>query len=704
MTAGYEDHIDLRGSDFHGSVSGKVEHHYHAVAAEVPMATAALPAAPVTLIGRDEELVRILPALDPRSGTERPVVVCAVSGLAGIGKTALALHAAHRAHGYGWFPGGTLFADVAGYSASPLSADQVVEDLLDALGVRGWGLPRTTTARLALYRTLLAQQSERMLLVLDNASTTAQITPLIPASPRHRVLVTSRHKLTDLNARLIDIRTLAPQPAAELIATTLEISDEGDDRPAREPDALLELAALCGYLPHALNIAAGLLRRRRHRTIATLVDDIKASADPTDTLRLRPVFDATYRHLPTDQARLLRLLALAPTADVPTETAAAIADLPAARALPLLEDLAAAHLVNPTRDARRWRLHSLVRQYAAGASVTYADQPDEAGNARARVLKAYAEKAEAACRHLQVTPPDAGNRAGQEFESRAAALAWLDTEATNLLAAVQWTDEDQHASLGIKLALELGIYLEIRRRFDDLISVSRLAQQAAHRAGDQIGEAKAWNNLGNGLWKKKAAGGTSEAIRALVRARDLYRAIGDQQGEGKAWNNLGNAQLQLGRTAEAINSHALARHLFHVVGDIQCQAAAAANLGSALRDAGRSNEADSAFEKALRAFRSIGDQRGEAAALTSLGNALLQAGRRDAAHGAYIQALGIWESLEDWHGVGDTLRNLALVHRAYHNFATARATWARAAKAYHRAGASDQSARAAGAAVGHREG
>jgi hypothetical protein len=311
VTAGYDDHIDLRGSDFHGSVSGKVAYRYHGDGAGVPIATAALPAAPVTLIGRDDELVRILPTLDPRSDTGRPVVICAVSGLAGIGKTALALHAAHRAHGYGWFPGGTLFADVAGYSGRPLSAGQVVADLLDALGIRGRGLPQSTTARFALYRTMLAQQSERMLLVLDNASSTAQITPLIPASPRHRILVTSRHRLTDLNARLIDIRTLTSQSAAELITSALYTSDERDDRPAREPDALLELAALCGYLPHALEIAASLLRRRRHRTIASLVDDIKASADPTDALRLRPVFDATYRHLPTDQARLLRLLALA---------------------------------------------------------------------------------------------------------------------------------------------------------------------------------------------------------------------------------------------------------------------------------------------------------------------------------------------------------------------------------------------------------
>lgn len=161
------------------------------------------------------------------------------------------------------------------------------------------------------------------------------------------------------------------------------------------------------------------------------------------------------------------------------------------------------------------------------------------------------------------------------------AVRWRHHSAASLSAQslVAGVGQDLHGG-------PVGPFLELRRRFDDLISVSRLAQQTAYRVGDQVGEAKAWNNLGNGLWKRKAAGGISEAIRALIRARDLYRAIGDQHGEGKAWTNLGNAQLQLGRTAEAVNAHALARHLFQAVGDIQCQAAATTNLGSALRTAG----------------------------------------------------------------------------------------------------------------------
>ncbi|WP_149823048.1 tetratricopeptide repeat protein [Streptomyces tailanensis] len=171
MTAAYDDHIDLRGSDFHGSVSGKVEYHYHGDRAWAPVAMSALPAAPVNLIGRDDDLVRILPTLEPRAESGHPVVICAVSGLGGIGKTALALHAAHRADERGWFPGGTLFVDVAGYSERPLHPDQVVSDLLDALGIRGRDLPASSTARLALYRSQIFQaagDSRRAAAVITN--------------------------------------------------------------------------------------------------------------------------------------------------------------------------------------------------------------------------------------------------------------------------------------------------------------------------------------------------------------------------------------------------------------------------------------------------------------------------------------------------------------------------------------------------------
>ncbi|MEV6947418.1 ATP-binding protein [Streptomyces sp. NPDC051172] len=203
----------------------------------MPVATAALPGVPAGFTGRGDDLARLLPALKPAAGSGLPVVICALSGLGGIGKTSLALHAGHQAVRDGWFPGGTLFVDLRGYDEDPVTADQALVALLDGFGIRGTDLPQTPTAQYALYRTLLAAHTEPMLLLLDNASDPAQLTPLIPGTDRHRVLITSRDRLTDLPARQIDLDTLKPDDAAELIAKSLLLSDERDDRPAHEPGA-----------------------------------------------------------------------------------------------------------------------------------------------------------------------------------------------------------------------------------------------------------------------------------------------------------------------------------------------------------------------------------------------------------------------------------------------------------------------------------
>ena len=191
--------------------------------------------------------------------------------MGGVGKTALAVEVAHRARGKGWFPGGTLFVDLRGYDDDPVTADQAVLALLDALGVRDGDLPPTADRQYDTYRALLAERRDGMLLILDNASDPAQYLPLLPGTDHHRVLITTRDRPDALPARLIDLETLTPDDSVALMTRALHATDERDDRPAREPDALRELADLCGHLPLALQIAAGMLRRRRHRDIASLV-------------------------------------------------------------------------------------------------------------------------------------------------------------------------------------------------------------------------------------------------------------------------------------------------------------------------------------------------------------------------------------------------------------------------------------------------
>ncbi|MDV7217627.1 ATP-binding protein [Streptomyces prunicolor] len=241
----------------------------------VPVATAALPAVPAGFTGRDEDLARLSPLLDPGAESDLPVVICAVSGLGGIGKTSLALRAAYQAVRDGWFPGGTLFVDFRGYDEDPVTADQAVLALLDELGVRGADLPQTAAGQYGLYRRLLAEERRPMLLVLDNASSPGQLSPLIPGTDHHRVLVTSRDRLTELDARLIDLDVLTAGAAADLVGRALLLSDREDDRAVREPEAVGELAALCGRHPLALQIAVGMLRKRRYRSVASLVGELR---------------------------------------------------------------------------------------------------------------------------------------------------------------------------------------------------------------------------------------------------------------------------------------------------------------------------------------------------------------------------------------------------------------------------------------------
>ncbi|WP_369265592.1 tetratricopeptide repeat protein [Streptomyces sp. R35] len=628
--------------------------------------------------------------------------------MGGIGKTALAVEAGHQARTQGWFPGGTLFVDLRGYDDNPVTADQAVLALLDALGVRGPDLPPTTARQYDSYRALLAERRDRMLLILDNASAASQFLPLLPGTDHHRVLITSRDRPYALPVRLIDLEALTPDESAALVTRALHDADERDDRPSREPAALRELTGLCGHLPLALQIAAAMLRRRRHRDIASLVSEIAETGDATTVLDngspgtdlygrslvLRPVLETSYRRLPPDQARLLRLLALAPGAETGTEAVAALSDLDERTTLSLLDGLAATHLVTPVRDgegsgsAVRWRLHDLVRAYGAGVVAGNAGLREEGEAARERVLEHYWRWAHAADARLRWLP---GMPEPAPFGDRRQALAWLDGERTGLVAAAQWAREERHTNAAVGLSTCLAEYLDWRRYFDDKITIFGIAQQAAHRAGDGLGEAMAWNNLSNAL---DEVGWSGKAIEALTRARDLYQAAKDHHGEANAWNNLGLALRQADRVSEAIEALTRARDLYQAAKNRHGEANAWNNLGVTLRQADRVSEAIEALTRARDLFQAVKNRHGEADAWNNLGLALRQADRVSEAIKAYDEALEAYKAFEDWYRTGQTFANLARLHEAVHHPAKARAHWHRSADAYTRADAPDEAAQA----------
>ncbi|MET8454649.1 ATP-binding protein [Streptomyces sp. NPDC005209] len=522
------DHADFRGGVFLREVIG-VQVVIQQGGVAVPEAMAGLPPRLGGFTGREAEMAALLSALDPArvQEAESPAVLvtAAVSGLGGVGKTALAIETAHLAVQRDWFPGGVLFVDLHGYDQEPVTADRALHALLRALGTRPEHIPATTQEREALYRSTLDRRARAhgaVLVLADNASSPEQVWPLLPGIARHRVLVTSRDRLTQLGARLVPLGQLSRQEAYGLLDRALRIAAPGDSRVVEDPDAAEQLAVLCGHLPLALQIAAALLAEDREMPVTELVAELAESRDLLGELddgvrSVRAAFELSYRRLPPEQARLLRLLALAPGPEVSAEVVSALvgAEAPPVRDL---RALARAHLVERGSGREWWRLHDLVRVFGAGVIARDAALRDEGEAARERVLEFYCRWAAAAEAWLWWQQ----GRAGPErFGDRMEALTWLDGEQVGLVMAVGWAREERFADAAVRLARCLGMYLLWRWRFEEFLTVVEAV--AARRGGDQVGEADAWH---------------SEAIESLHRIRILTEVVEDRFGETSAWHFL----------------------------------------------------------------------------------------------------------------------------------------------------------------------
>ena len=697
MTTEYgEDHLDFRGVKFDGPFTAKkVEYREHGPA---PTALDALPARVVGFTGREAELQALLDALNPSAPV---VLVAAISGLGGIGKTSLAVEAGYRAGAKGWFPGGTLFVDLHGYDEDPVTADQALQALLRALGVEPKHIPATADERATLYRSTLARRTQEcgpVLILADNASSSAQVRPLLPGDgARHRLLVTSRDVLPQLGARLLRLDQLTPEEACALLDRALRIADPGDSRVADDVDAASALAEGCGHLPLALQITAAQLVADRDKPVAELLAELTEARDRLDHLddgerSVRATFDLSYRRLPADQARLLRLLALAPGTEVTAQAVAALSgeDVPPTRRL---EALARAHLVEHGEQRGRWRLHDLVRAFGVATAEGHVAFVSEGNEARGRLLEYFHRWAVAAEQRLEWFP---GQPEPERFADHHAAFAWLDAEREGLVAAVQWAHEPQYTDTAVSLAERLGTYLGRRRYSDDCITVARTAREAAHRSGNRLAEAAAWENLGFGL---RQAGRSEEAIDALGQACNLFRAAGDIYREVHARNKFGIALQEVGRLDEAIDVHMRDLSLFRGAGDRRGEAIAWINLGGALAGAARLEEAIDAQTRARDLFRSLGDRHHEAYAWSDLGSGLRRLGRVAQAIESYRKSLEYYAEFEDWYGEGKTLLQLALAYEDAQQRSEARSCRFRAAEAFARANAPDRAAEARTAAA-----
>jgi tetratricopeptide (TPR) repeat protein/transcriptional regulator with XRE-family HTH domain len=642
---------------------------------------AQLPADVAGFVGREQHLRELDALLDSVStghqgdARGRAVVISAIAGTAGVGKTALAVRWAHRVRQH--FPDGQLYLNLHGYAQGlPLVPLQALAQLLGGLGVAAEQIPVEVEEAAGLYRSLLADR--QMLVVLDNARDAEQVRPLIPGAPGCLVVVSSRNQLAGLvashGAHRLTLDVLSLQEAVDLLGQIV-----GDERVHAEPGAAAELAETCGFLPLALRIAAANLTNQPGQSIADYLARLQAgdrltelAVDGDPQAAVRNAFDCSYARLDADAQRLFRLLGLVPGPDFTSEAAAALTGMPVRPAAWVLQRLASANLIEQ-RALGRYGLHDLLRCYARQRTEGEAAE-QERRQALGRLLHWYLHTADAADRllnpqMLRLPLPAADPRlppAG--FDGRASALGWLNAERPNLVAAARHAAAHGLGPLAWLLADSLRGYFWGHRYMLDWLAVAHAGRAAAEAEGDLQAQAAAHRNLGMAHW---CLGEYAKAARRHTSALALARQAGWLDGEAATLGNLGVVYTELGQLKRAADHHAQALTLYRQSGYKAGQAVALGNLGDVLLQMGRPKLAADHLLESLTLHQEIGAQVGQAASLGTLGQAYHDLGRLDDA-GRYLdQSLVLARAVGDRYDEADNLIALAIVRRDAGRSATA---------------------------------
>ncbi|QBI54037.1 AfsR/SARP family transcriptional regulator [Streptomonospora litoralis] len=508
-------------------------------------ALSGMPPALADFVGRTAEAEAVADAIDG-GGVGLPLA--AVTGPPGVGKTAFALQSAHRLADR--FPDGRLYVDLRGYAAGPaLRPDHVLARFLAELHVAPERIPAEVEEQTALYRSVLT--GKRVLVLLDNAADAEQIRPLLPGSPGCAVIVTSRN---DLRGLLLDgalpVR-LSPFDRAE--ALRLLGAALGERALSEQPAAAGELAELCGRVPLALRIAAANILGGRG--MAEYVAELREcgrlgalSVDGDPKAAVRAAFDLSHAALDPAERGLFAALGLVPGSDFTPEAAAVLADCGTAEARRTLDRLAGRHLLHPCAPGR-YRMHDLLAEYAAEQARDSMTEGQRAA-ARERLHRHYLDVADAAGRTIA---PDTRRMArpgpAAHFADTAEALAWLEAEHTNLLAAVADAAAGGPAGHAWHLVDALRASFAARTLLSDWQQTARTGLRAARAAGDRAAEAAMLHNLGSALWN---SGDLQQAAARLEEALELFRALGEPEGEIAALNNLAPWHVWGGRIDHAI--------------------------------------------------------------------------------------------------------------------------------------------------------
>ncbi|UQX03421.1 tetratricopeptide repeat protein [Streptomyces sp. RerS4] len=605
-----------------------------------PQGTNFLPYDVPDFTGREDEIDGLVRRWSGSNGGNGGVVtISAIDGMAGVGKTTLAVHAGHRLADH--FPDGQLFIDLQAHTAgqAPLDAGTALEVLLGQLGVPAQNIPASVADRAALWRSELS--GRRVLAVLDNALGADQVRPLLPGSSRALILVTSRRRLTDLDgAHALSLDVL---PAAEAVELFTAIVGE---RAAAEPLAVLDVLQLCGFLPLAVRIAAARLRHRPRWTVAHLADRLRDQRRrlaelATSERGVAAAFTLSYLQLTEDQQRMFRLLGLQPGRDISPEAASALTGLPLRQAEDLLEDLLDAHVLTQHRLGR-YTFHDLLREHALATAA--AEEPADARReALGRLFHHYLHTASTAIDHLypegkhhrpRIPAPATPTSPPQD---EAEAIAWLDGERANLMATGQYAAEHDWLAHTGQLAATLHRYLLGHAHQADALALGGLALRAARRSGDTAAEARTLIDLGQvHFWWH---GAYEQAAEHYRHALDLAREIGDQGVAAGALQALGGVSRRRREYDRAHDHCARALVLFRELGDRAGVARCLTDLGIVHERQGRYEDAHEHHRQALDVYRETGSRIGETVVLNNIGLLCQRQGRYDEARRHHGQAL-----------------------------------------------------------------
>ncbi|ADD43629.1 AfsR/SARP family transcriptional regulator [Stackebrandtia nassauensis] len=658
--------------------------------------TAAAPASPVpaqlpapisALAGREAEIEELTRADTPG----RRGLVRAVDGMAGVGKSTLAIAAAHRLAPR--YPDGQLFADLRGFTpgVEPSQPGEVLGRLLEGLGVTGDRLPHDTEARAGLWRGM--SRGKRILLLLDNAVDANQLRPLLPADPGCLAIVTSRRRLTDLD----DVRNLTldvlPKPAAVQLFTNVVGASRLSDQ-----EALDEVLASCGGLPLALRLTASRFRDRPSWTLSQLAERLRR--DRPEVLSsdgVASAFGIAYERLSDERRRLFRRLSLHPGVDIGSAAAAALAE--SGDAENELEALVDTHLLL-SPDFGRYRFHDLMRRYAESL-VTDTEPAADREAALRRLTDHYLGSTRNAVEAAGLAPAlpttglasgsgaaDPGEPSGhaeaETFPDAASALSWLDTERANLVAVTRRAAEHGWTDHVVALATLLARYLSAGTHAGEELTVHRLAARMAAERGDTPAQAIAWHHLGGTYL---ALGQRDKALAYYGEALVVFQETGDDRAEAVARHAVANALDMGDQLVESLEHRERALELATKTADAVGQCRAHLGLAISLRRLGRypaSGEhcqraldiaveaghhayhaaahehlghlrlacreypaAVEAFEQALDRYRDSGNRRGEYQSLNGLGRSLCALGEIDAALEHQRQAMDIVRDTDD---------------------------------------------------------